>query len=110
MRSITRIPRRAFLRALAAGAGAAAVGPFWLWSAREAWAAGSWDTSGWNSPGPLVRYPQKTAFFVRWGHVGIIPTSLDLATWRLRIQGHVDRQLALSLDDLRTGFTQVSFQ
>src|SRR5579884_1485616 len=64
MRSITRIPRRAFLRALAAGAGAAAVGPFWLWSAREAWAAGSWDTSGWNSPGPLVRYPQKTALIL----------------------------------------------
>lgn len=137
MRSMARIPRRAFLQALAAGAGAAAVGPFWLWSARDAWAAGSWDTSGWNSPGPLVRYPQKTAlilltdrppqletpiqyfasqltpaeaFFVRWGHVGIIPTSFDLATWRLRIQGHVDRPLALSLDDLRTGFPQVSFQ
>src|SRR6266540_2238473 len=79
---------------------------------------------------PLVRYPEKTelilltsrppqletpmkyfdraitpneAFFVRY-HVVPIPTSVDLATWRLKITGHVDRPLELSMDDLKSKF------
>jgi len=79
---------------------------------------------------PLVRYPQKSdlilltsrppqletpmkwfdraitpneAFFVRY-HVFPIPTQVDLATWRLRIGGHVDRPLQLSMDELKTKF------
>src|SRR6266436_4134135 len=83
---------------------------------------------------PLVRYPEKTdlilltsrppqletpmkyfdraitpneAFFVRY-HVVPIPTSVDLATWRLKITGHVDRPLELSMDDLKTTFPQVA--
>jgi sulfite dehydrogenase (cytochrome) subunit A len=80
---------------------------------------------------PLVRYPEKTdlllltsrppqletpmkyfdrvitpneAFFVRY-HVVPIPTAVDLATWRLKVTGHVDQPLELSLDDLKTQFT-----
>src|SRR5947209_16235536 len=83
---------------------------------------------------PLVRYPQKTdlilltsrppqletpmkwferaitpneAFFVRY-HVFPIPTQVDLTTWRLRVGGHVDRPLELSMDDLKTKFAAVS--
>jgi DMSO/TMAO reductase YedYZ molybdopterin-dependent catalytic subunit len=83
---------------------------------------------------PLVRYPEKTdlilltarppqletpmawfdraitpneAFFVRY-HVFPIPTSVDLAQWRLNVTGHVDRPLALSMDDLKTKFPKVS--
>src|ERR671936_16868 len=83
---------------------------------------------------PLVRYPQKTdlilltsrppqletpmkwfdraitpneAFFVRY-HVFPIPTRVDLTTWRLRVGGHVDRSLELSMDELKTKFTAVS--
>jgi sulfite dehydrogenase len=79
---------------------------------------------------PLVRYPEKTdlilltsrppqletpmsyfdraitpndAFFVRY-HIFPVPTSVDLATWRLKIHGLVDRPLELSMDDLRTKF------
>jgi len=79
---------------------------------------------------PLVRYPEKTdlilltarppqletpmayfdraitpneAFFVRY-HVFPVPTSVDLATWRLKVHGRVDRPLELSLDDLKTKF------
>jgi len=79
---------------------------------------------------PLVRYPQKTdlilltsrppqletpmkwferaitpneAFFVRY-HAFPIPTQVDLATWRLRVGGHVDRPLELSMDELKTRF------
>ncbi len=40
------------------------------------------------------------AFFVRW-HLQFIPTTVDLRTWRLKVGGHVERELALSLDDLR---------
>ena len=79
---------------------------------------------------PLVRYPEKTdlilltsrppqletpmkyfdraitpndAFFVRY-HVFPVPTSVDLATWRLRVHGRVDRPLELSMEDLQTKF------
>jgi DMSO/TMAO reductase YedYZ molybdopterin-dependent catalytic subunit len=43
------------------------------------------------------------AFFVRY-HVFPVPTSVDLATWRLKVHGRVDRPLELSLDDLKTKF------
>ncbi|HXJ82868.1 MAG TPA: molybdopterin-dependent oxidoreductase [Candidatus Methylomirabilis sp.] len=79
---------------------------------------------------PLVRYPEKTdlilltsrppqletpmsyfdraitpndAFFVRY-HVFPVPVSVDLATWRLKIHGRVDRPLELSMSDLKTKF------
>src|SRR5712692_5238995 len=83
---------------------------------------------------PLVRYPQKTdlilltsrppqletpmtyfdraitpneAFFVRY-HVFPIPTRVSLDEWRLRVGGHVDRALELSMDDLKTKFRPVA--
>jgi sulfite dehydrogenase len=83
---------------------------------------------------PLVRYPEKTdlilltarpaqletpmkyfdraitpneAFFVRY-HTFPTPTSVDLATWRLRVGGRVERPLELSLDDLRTKFPRAA--
>ncbi len=40
------------------------------------------------------------AFYVRW-HLQFIPTTVDLQTWRLRVGGHVDRPLELTLDELR---------
>ena len=79
---------------------------------------------------PLVRYPEKTdlilltsrppqletpmkyfdraitpneAFFVRY-HIFPVPTSVDLATWRLTVHGRVDRPLELSMEDLKTKF------
>jgi len=78
-------------------------------------------------PGMLIRFPQKVplralsdraplletpweyfrhdltpneAFYVRW-HLEAIPTHVELATWRLRIDGHVEKPLELSMDDLR---------
>jgi DMSO/TMAO reductase YedYZ molybdopterin-dependent catalytic subunit len=83
---------------------------------------------------PLARFPEKTdlivltwrppqletpmtyfdraitpneAFFVRY-HVFPIPTSVDLGQWRLQVNGHVDRPLSLSMDDLKTKFPRVS--
>jgi sulfite dehydrogenase (cytochrome) subunit A len=40
------------------------------------------------------------AFFVRW-HLQAIPTSIDTRTWRLKVGGHVEKPIELSLDDLR---------
>jgi DMSO/TMAO reductase YedYZ molybdopterin-dependent catalytic subunit len=43
--------------------------------------------------------PNK-AFYVRW-HLQGVPSSVDLNTWRLKLGGHVERPLELSMDDLR---------
>lgn len=40
------------------------------------------------------------AFFVRW-HYQAIPTDVDLGTWRLKVDGHVQKPLELSMLDLR---------
>lgn len=40
------------------------------------------------------------AFYVRW-HLQAIPGEIDVATWRLRIDGAVDRPLELSMRDLQ---------
>ncbi len=40
------------------------------------------------------------AFYVRW-HLAALPMSVNLRTWRLRIEGAVERPLELSMDELR---------
>jgi sulfite dehydrogenase len=40
------------------------------------------------------------AFYVRW-HLQVIPTHIDTRVWRLKVGGHVDRPIELSLDDLK---------
>ncbi|MCE9562961.1 MAG: molybdopterin-dependent oxidoreductase [Planctomycetes bacterium] len=45
-------------------------------------------------------FTPNDAFYVRW-HLQAIPTTVDLASWRLRIDGAVDRPLELSMDDLK---------
>jgi DMSO/TMAO reductase YedYZ molybdopterin-dependent catalytic subunit len=45
-------------------------------------------------------FTPNDAFFVRW-HLQGIPTSIDTRVWRLKVGGHIDRQIDLSLDDLR---------
>ncbi len=122
------LSRRRFLAALgAAGAHLAASGPL-----GRAWAQGAADPV--LAGRPLVRYPEKTdlilltarppqletpmtwfdraitpneAFFVRY-HVFPIPTQVDLATWRLKVTGQVDRPLELSLEDLQTRFPKAA--
>ena len=46
--------------------------------------------------------------FVRW-HISDIPTSVDLATWRLAVGGNTDKELQLSMDDLKTKFEKVTY-
>src|SRR5215831_826525 len=88
----------------------------------------------WNSVGPYVSEPQKAplilltdrpaqletprsyfqtvftpndAFYVRW-HLPEIPNRVDLAEWKLKIEGNVNKPLALSLGELIGKFKPVS--
>jgi DMSO/TMAO reductase YedYZ molybdopterin-dependent catalytic subunit len=88
----------------------------------------------WNSVGPYISEPQKAplilltdrpvqletpreyfrtvftpndAFYVRW-HLSGIPNSVDLKTWRLNIEGNVERTVAISLAELIRNFKPVS--
>ncbi|MDA8100777.1 MAG: molybdopterin-dependent oxidoreductase [Nitrospiraceae bacterium] len=45
--------------------------------------------------------------FVRW-HLSDIPTSVDLAAWRLQVGGNTEKELQLSMDDLKK-FEKVTF-
>lgn len=47
------------------------------------------------------------AFYVRW-HLEGVPTSVDVGAFRLLIDGHVEKPLALSLAELRQTFEPVS--
>ncbi|MCS7195311.1 MAG: molybdopterin-dependent oxidoreductase [Meiothermus sp.] len=88
----------------------------------------------WNGVNPFVVYPQKLpllrltdrgiqletprqyfrtaftpneAFFVRY-HLDLIPNSIDLSSWRLNVEGNVEKPLTLSMQDLLTRFKPVS--
>jgi len=66
---------------------------------------------------PLLETPRQyftkavtpnEAFFVRW-HLSDIPTNIDINSWRLKIKGNVEKELELSMEDLKTKFEPVSF-
>ena len=88
----------------------------------------------WNSVGPYVNEPQKAplilltdrpvqletprsyfrttftpndAFYVRW-HLSEIPNRVDLAEWKLKVEGNVNKPIAMSLRDLMEKFKPVS--
>ena len=45
-------------------------------------------------------------FFVRW-HLPNIPTEIDPATFRIKVRGHVNKPVELTLDELTTRFERV---
>src|SRR5437588_425943 len=88
----------------------------------------------WNGVNPFVTYPQKlpllrvtdravqletprpyflspftpnAAFYVRY-HLELIPNAIDLRTWRLSVEGNVERPLQIAFDDLVKTFRPVS--
>ena len=88
----------------------------------------------WNGVNPFVSYPQKlpllritdrgiqletprphfltpftpnAAFYVRY-HLDLIPNAVDLSTWRLSLEGNVERPLHLAFDELVKNFKAVS--
>ena len=98
------------------------------------WMMRAGDISSAASSVEMIRYPQKTdlilltdrppqletplsyfrsdltpndAFFVRW-HLELIPTTVDLATFRLEVDGHVRKPLSLSVADLKSKFEPVT--
>jgi len=52
-------------------------------------------------------FTANEAFCVRW-HLGEIPNSVDLAEWKLRVEGNVNKPMAFSLSDLMEKFKAVS--
>jgi len=127
--------RRQFVRLLTAG-GSVAIGHR-AWGRTPGFSADGafpYFGEGVVASRELVRYPQKTdlilltdrppqletplryfqsdltpndAFFVRW-HLSGIPTNVDLHTFRLEVNGLVQKPLSLSLSDLKTRFKPVS--
>lgn len=88
----------------------------------------------WGAVGPFVVYPQKlpliqitdrpvqletprhyfltpftpnAAFYVRW-HLEGIPNAVNLSEWRLFVEGHVEKSMALTMSDLMKRFKSVS--
>jgi DMSO/TMAO reductase YedYZ molybdopterin-dependent catalytic subunit len=51
----------------------------------------------------LEDFTPNDVFFVRW-HLSEMPEAVDKDTFRLRIHGHVERPLALSLEELKTKY------
>ena len=132
---LSLLDRRGILRMW--GVGAAAIGVS-IWGRRFLGRpASAWAAEGAEDPllagRPLVRYPGKTdlilltsrppqletpakyfenaitpndAFYVRY-HIPP-PTEVDLSTWRLKVAGHLDKPLELSLDDLQSKFPRAS--
>ncbi len=121
---VGRLNRRAFVRMLGVGGSTTLMAPLMTLA-----------TPDTNRPvEQLVRFPEKTdlilrtdrppqletplryfrqdftpneAFYVRW-HLEGIPTLVNLDTFRLQIDGHVEKPLSLSLADLRGKFETVS--
>jgi DMSO/TMAO reductase YedYZ molybdopterin-dependent catalytic subunit len=52
----------------------------------------------------LQDYTPNKAFFIRW-HLSGLPSFVDADTFRLRVGGNVTKEVALSLNDLKTKFT-----
>ena len=55
----------------------------------------------------LEDFTPNKVFFVRW-HLSGLPRSIDPDTFRLRITGHVKKEISLSLADLKTKFKPFS--
>lgn len=52
----------------------------------------------------LEDYTPNNVFFVRW-HLSGLPTAVNEDTFRLRVTGNVNKEIALSMHDLKTKFT-----
>lgn len=96
--------------------------------------SGPGPLTGWNGLGPLIALPQKVplirlvdrpplyetprsyfgsaftptaAFFIR-SNLSIFPASIDLSTWRLKVEGNVNNTVQFSLAQLLSEFEPVT--
>ncbi|OGP76206.1 MAG: hypothetical protein A2V86_03450 [Deltaproteobacteria bacterium RBG_16_49_23] len=64
-----------------------------------------------NLETPLHHFKKRVtpnkSLFVRW-HIANIPTSIDLKEWRLKVGGHTEKELLLSMDELKK-FERVTY-
>ncbi|CAN5706464.1 molybdopterin-dependent oxidoreductase [soil metagenome] len=51
-------------------------------------------------------FTPNDAFYVRW-HWAVIPTEVDVETFRLSVRGHVEREMSLTLKDIVDGLPRV---
>lgn len=51
-------------------------------------------------------FTPNDAFYVRW-HWAVIPTEIDVASFRLSVRGHVEKELSLSLKEIVEGLPRV---
>jgi len=51
-------------------------------------------------------FTPNDSFYVRW-HWAVIPTDIDVGTFRLSVRGHVDRELSMTLKDIVDGLPRV---
>ena len=51
-------------------------------------------------------FTPNDSFYVRW-HWAVIPTDIDVASYRLDVTGHVDKPLSLTLKDIVDGLPRV---
>jgi DMSO/TMAO reductase YedYZ molybdopterin-dependent catalytic subunit len=124
------LSRRTFMKLASAFAATGIIGA----SGLPALAANTIDLPFGNGERRIVNFPQKTEmillrtrpplletpfdvfdqgvftpndrFFVRW-HLPVIPTTIDVNTFRLRIDGHVRQSVELTLDEILKRFRPV---
>lgn len=51
-------------------------------------------------------FTPNDSFYVRW-HWAVIPTDIDVGTFRLSVRGHVDKELSLTLKEIVNGLPRV---
>src|SRR6266436_7547158 len=51
-------------------------------------------------------FTPNDSFFVRW-HWAVIPTEVDVNTFRLSVRGHVERELSMTLKEIVDGLPRV---
>src|SRR5688572_15314507 len=105
----TSLPRLGWGRAAATGADDVARGPALVFP--EKFPLITLTDRPPNLETPLEYFREdltpNEAFYVRW-HLGITPVRLDVAKFRLRLGGHVERRVEWSLEQLRKDFEPAS--
>lgn len=114
-----RFSRRDFLKTAGALTAMTALGemPFDLLAATDVKFPEKTDLILLTSRPPQLETPLKyfkelitpnEALFVRW-HIANLPTSIDVNEWRLKVGGNTEKELQLSLYDLKSRFEEVTY-
>ncbi|OYY42716.1 MAG: hypothetical protein B7Y08_12505 [Rhodospirillales bacterium 24-66-33] len=125
--AMTRTTRRSFLGQASAGGLMVVSGSAWGQAAVDLPFAPSERalTKGFPQKGPMILqrtrpplletpfevfdrgvFTHNDSFYVRW-HWAVIPTEIDVGTFRLSVRGHVDKELSLTLKEIVDGLPRV---